>query len=273
MRSDRDLFRFLPDNDATLFYLNVAALRHAGLEQLLAGAGRPEEADYRDFVRETRLDYRKDIDAIAGAAAAGRIFFLVRGRFDWDKLRAYAAAHGGKCAASVCEAPASKAGRWASFVPIQPDVLGLALSADPLAANLLRPPGHAFREAIPDRPVWARLSPRTLKNPADLPLALRIFAISLQFANPVILSFDAGARAGEYKLELDAQCANPAMADTVRNQLTLDTKLLSLEFAREHLQPNAADLTGLLTAGSFQAVGDRVIGTWPLRKELLKALE
>ena len=49
--------------------------------------------------------------------------------------------------------------------------------------------------------------------------------------------------------------------------------MMTLELAREHEQPNAADLTGLLTAGSFQVVEKRVVGIWPVRKELLKTLQ
>lgn len=274
VRSDRDLFRLLPQGDATIFYVNVAALRHAGLLQVFAGTAAAEEADYRNFVRETRLDYRKDIDAIAGAADSRQIFFAIRGRSDWNKLRRYAAAHGGDCMGALCSAPTSKTGRWASFVAIQPDVMGLALSADRTAATAVRPAGHALPEAIPEQPVWARISQSVLKNPASLPVAVRIFAISLQFANPVVLSLGpADEHSKEFKLELDAQCANAAMAETIRNQLEIDTKLLKLELAREHAQPNAADLTGLLTAGTFEVVDKRVIAIWPVRKELLKALE
>jgi hypothetical protein len=272
IRTDRDLFRFLPRGDATVFFVNVAALRRAGLLETLAGASKMEDAEYRAFVGQTRLDYRRDIDAIAGSADRGRICFIVRGRFDWGKLRAYARSRGGACTGAMCEAPASDAGRWASFVEIQPDALGLALSADRDAAKALLPPGREVGEELPNRPIWARISPAALKNPADLPVALRIFAISLQFANPVVLSL--GLRESDgFSLELDAQCANAAMAATIRDQLILDTKMLTLELAREHVQPNAADLTGLMTAGSFQVVDKRVVGTWPVRKELLKALE
>jgi hypothetical protein len=273
VRSDRDLFRFLPQSDATIFYLNVAALRHAGMLQVFAGATGAEEADYRSFVRETQLDYRKDIDAIAGAADDQQIFFIVRGRFDWNKLRAYAVAHGGNCTGELCDAPTSKAGRWASFLSIQPDVMGLALSAGRAAAQRVRAPGHALTDPVSDRPVWVRVSQNVLKDPASLPIAVRIFAISLQFANPVVLSLrSADEHDEEFELELNAQCANAAMAETVRSQLELDTKMLKLELAREHAQPNAADLTGLLTAGSFQVVDKRVVATWPVRKELLRAL-
>jgi hypothetical protein len=274
VRSDRDLFRFLPQGDATTFYVNVSALRRAGVLQLFAGTKAAEEGDYRDFVRETELDYTKDIDAIAGAAESGQVFLLLRGRFDWNKLRAYAAAHGGECARSLCAAPASKTGRWVSFVAIQPDVMGLALSGDRAAAQAVRRPANAALAPIPARPLWARISKSVLKNPAELPIAVRLFAISVEFANPVVLSLRPADEHGEeFKLELDAQCASPAMAETIRKQLEIDTNMIRLELRREHARPNAADLTGLLTEGAFQVVDKQVVATWPVRKELLKSLE
>lgn len=281
VRSDRDLFRLLPQEDATIFYLNSAALRRAGLLQLFAAAHGAEESDYRQFVRETRFDYQQDMDAVAGAADGHQVSLLIRGRFDWNKLRAYAIAHGGNCEGPICEAPSSKSDRWLSFIAIQPDVMGLALSRNRAAAAVLRSPAHSVREPLPDRPVWARISQSVLMNPGRLPVALRIFAISLESANPVVLSIapadkrsedpKAGHRE-EFKLELDAQCGSAAMADTIRNQLELDTKMLSLELTREHVRPSTADLTGLLTAGAFQVVDKRVTATWPIHKELLQSL-
>lgn len=274
VRSDRDLFRFLPQRDATLFYLNMAALRHSGMIGMLAGA-QLEEGEYREFVRQTRFDYTRDIDAVAGSADGNQIFFLVRGRFDWNRLRAYATAHGGTCTGGICNAPGSRAGRWTSFCSIQRDVLALALSTNALAAKALQPPGHSLAEALPPQPVWIRVSRKLLSDPATLPLAIRLFAISLQSANPVVLSLTSVDGDGDvpFRLELDAQCSNAAAADTIRNQLELDTKMLQLGLAREHAQRDPAGLSGLLTSGVFQVVDTRVVGRWPLRKALLKTLQ
>lgn len=270
MRSDADLFRFLPQRDATAFYASVAALRHAGILQLLGGAKPVEEATYREFVQRTGFDYTKDLDALAGSSDGIHTFCLVRGRFNWNKLRAYA----GKCAAGVCDMPASRTDRWISFIEIQPDVLGLALGADPLAASSLRTQ-HAQLAGLPNAPVWISLSHALLSNPGSLPLAARLFAISLQSATSVVVSLAPNNASSDvpFKLKLDARCANAAAADTIRNQLELDTKMLQLGLARHHMQSNPGDLMGLLTAGSFQAIDSRVVGAWPIRKRLLKALE
>ena len=270
VRSDADLFRFLPQRDATVFYLNVAALRSAGVLEMLAGNKRIEEAGYRDFIQRTGFDYTKDLDAFTGSTRENETFCLARGRFAWDKLRAYA----GNCTAEICQMPAASAGRWISFVELQPDVLGLAIGADPHAAGSLRT-RHSPPRALPAAPVWVSLSPKLLSNAGSLPLASRLFAISLETANSVILSLapNPGSVDAPFKLTLDAQCANAAAADTIRNQLELDTKMLQLGLARQHIQTSPADLTGLLTAGSFQVIDSRVVGSWPIRKQLLNTLQ
>jgi hypothetical protein len=49
--------------------------------------------------------------------------------------------------------------------------------------------------------------------------------------------------------------------------------MLKLQLAQEHQQPNPADLTGLLTSGSFGAEGKQVSGEWRVSKDLLKTLQ
>jgi len=200
---------------------------------------------------------------------------ILRGRFDWRKLRGYAAAHGGSCTKRVCKLPASRAGRWASFVSIQPDVMGLALSTDGSAVEMLRPDGASRRPQMSAEPVWVNLPTSLLRNPVNLPPPMRIFAIALQSADSVTLSLVRRAqnRSTTFDVQLDARCRNVSTADTARDQLEIQTKMLRLELAREHQQPNPADFTGLLTAGRFQVADKHVIGTWPVSKELLSALE
>src|SRR5436309_8895537 len=137
VRSDSDMVALLPDKDATVFFVNVAALRRAGVLSLFAGSKPIEEPEYQEFVHQTHFDYTTDIEAIAGAADEKQILFIVRGRFDWGRLRSYALTHGGVCKNSLCNLPSSKAGRSASFLPIQPDVMGLAVAQDRNAALAL----------------------------------------------------------------------------------------------------------------------------------------
>ncbi|HZQ50656.1 MAG TPA: hypothetical protein VFB14_00575 [Bryobacteraceae bacterium] len=260
VRTDTDLVRLLPTKDATRFFVNVAALRRAGVLDLL-GVSKREDPDYRRFVRETGFDYQQDAEAIAGAADSSELLFLVRGRFDWDRVRRYVTQHGGP----------NKAGRWVSFVAVQPDVLGLAISADRSAARKLlvhksRPGGNP-----PPYPVWVEPSQKLLHNPVDLPFPVRVLAIWLQSADPVVLSLGPGANA-EFQLRLDASFPNPVTAKTTRNQLEIETRMLKLELARERRQPSADDLTGLLAAGRFEVSGNQLKGIWPVRRELLESL-
>ncbi len=277
VRGDQDLLPLLPGGDVTTFFASVSALRSAGMLDLLAGSKATQDAEYRQFVKETQFDYTKDLETVAGTAAKAATYFVARGHFDWSKLRQYATAHGGTCSGDLCKMPTSRPERWTSFVPIQPDVLGAALSPDAAAAEQLRPSQAMRSVASPPstQPVWVEMAPSLLKNPLSLPLAVRIFAVSLQSAGPVIFSLGRAAEhsGAVFNVQLDAQCPSAATAEATRNQMEIQTKMLSLELSREHAQASASDLTGLLTAGSFQVIGKRVVGSWPVRKELLNALE
>ncbi len=275
VRSDADMLKFLPRGDVSIFFANVDALRRAGMLSFLSGSKSTTDTEYQDFMTQTRFDYTQDLDAIAGAADGKQVLLVLRGRFDWSRLRHYASVHGGGCVKAVCEMPTSKPDRWTSFLSIQPDVMGLALSSDRSAVETLRAQRHQSVERLPAQPVWVQVAPSVLKNPVSLPVPLRIFAISLQSADSVVLSLAPAAEnsAAAFNLRLEAQCPNPSTADTIRAQMDIQTKMLKLELARERQQASPADLTGLLTSGTFQVIKKQMIGTWPVRKELLSTLE
>ncbi len=243
--------------------------------KLLEGTKIQRDPDYENFVQETGFNYTDDLDVLTGTAQDHRLFFLLKGRFDWNRLRHYASAHGGTCSGDLCRVPNAKSGRWAGFFLIQPDVLTLVIGANSNGVDQLRPFPRKPNAPLPSQPVWVSLSENLLKNPADLPLPLRIFAISLQSAHPVVLSLDAAAEGtgAIFKLQLDAVCDTETAAETIRSQWEIQTKMLKLELIREHHQPSPADLTGLLTAGSFQVVNHHFIGIWPVRTELLESLQ
>jgi hypothetical protein len=242
---------------------------------LLAGIKPADEKQYEEFVGQTHLHYLTDIDALAGASDGDQLFFTIRGRFDWNRLQQYALAHGGVCQRDYCTAPTSRPGRWANFLPIQSDVIGLAVSPNGTAADMLRPPGRRLQEqpddALPKQPVWVKPSQKLMKTPADVPLAVRIFAISLQAAESVTLSL--GSANTGIAVELNARFPNEPAAEAARNQMEIQTKLLKLQLARERQPGSPADVTGLLTSGTFQVIHRRVIGAWPVQKELLRALQ
>lgn len=276
VRSEEDFVAILPGGEVTTFYANVEALRSSGTLKLLTGSRVVHEREYEKFVHEINFDYARDLDRLAGVVDGKRLYFLLRGRFDWEKLRLYPSAHGGACIQHVCRVPTSTPGRWASYHLIQPNVLALAFAEDQVAVNRLQPPPpDQPRVNLPGEPVWVKLSDQVLKNPGELPLALRMFAISLQPASPVVLSAGTAAEGSgsAFTLQLNAGCPSESTAETVRNQLEIQTKMLQLELKREGQKPGAGDLTGLLTAGSFQIVDKHVIGSWPVRFELLKSLQ
>ena len=154
-----------------------------------------------------------------------------------------------------------------NFLLIQPDVLAAAIAPTPSAADNLRPPGRRVQEEIPNAPVWAKISHALLINPAALPLGLQIFDISIESAESVTLS------AQRDDIKLKARFPNGAAADTARRQLELQTKKLKTALALDNERPDPAAISGLLTAGSFQVIGTDVLGTWPIRPELLRALQ
>ena len=277
VRSDADLVKLLPPgNDLTTFYIGLSALRQAGLLHLLTGiTPTATEKDYADFIAATDFNYARDLDALVGGVNDNNeIFFLLRGRFNWPKLQQFAMAHGGVCQEDSCRAPGSKPQRWVSFERIQPDTIALAISRSETAADLLRPPGQRVQELPIGDPVWVRVSPALIKDPTGLPKPLQIFAITLQPAESVLLSAGRAEHGDEaFTVQLEAAFPNAPSADTTCKQLQLQTRMLRLELARENQQPNPADLTGLLTAGTFQVGSTRLFGSWPVKKELLAALQ
>jgi hypothetical protein len=93
----------LPRKDSLVISIDFAALRRAGLMDLLSSSKTPEEPEYKTFVRNTDFDYKQDLDlALASFGPTGKYFLLV-GHFDWNKLYAYARSQGGECANGRCQ--------------------------------------------------------------------------------------------------------------------------------------------------------------------------
>jgi len=274
VRSAADMVTLLPAGDWTVFFADFSLLRRAGIFKLLAGTQTAEDPEYRAFVQATKFDYTRDIDSLAGETDGSQIFFLVRGRFWWNRLRQYAMTHGGACHGGFCNVPTTRSGRWASFLPIQDDVMGLAVSADKSAAYQLSPRRDRPGKQVPNEPVWVKISHHLLDHPESLPVAARIFAISLAPADTVLFSLNAsGNEAAPFTLQLHAGCATLPKADVVRGQLQMQTKMIRAELVREHQQVNPGDLTGLLASGTFEQNGQRVTGKWPIYRQLLGALQ
>lgn len=276
VRSNADLIAFLPGGGGARVFVDVALLRRAGILDSFAKGKLGEDPEYKEFKRQTHFDYRRDLDALGATLEGDRANFLLRGRFDRRELWNYAAARGGTCRTDSCQMPSITPGRWASFALPQPDLLALTAGPRPLdpVARFDFKAGGRYASPSSD-PVWIELSQNMLRQPEDLPLPLQILAISVQSADPLILSLGAaGARKpGAFLLKLDAQFSNAAAADTVRKQLGHETKAFSVALGMQRQGPERKDFTELLASGIFQAAGTHVLGHWLVLPELLRALE
>lgn len=100
-----DIMSQLPPGAPAIAYIDVAALRKLQGSQLaamlgLAGADPQQDREYADFVRDSGFDYTRDLDKVAvaiwpksapnGAVGESRMFAIADGRFDQEKIKAYA---------------------------------------------------------------------------------------------------------------------------------------------------------------------------------------
>lgn len=266
--SDGELLRRLPSADAVVLYVDFGALRKAGVLQLLDSAKAGQDPDYRSFVARTGFNYARDLDlAIVAFAPSGR-YLLLRGRFEWPKLRSYAESQGGTCLNSVCRMTGSTPDRRISFLPLQSEVMAMGVSTDDFAAQRLASAATGPAPPSMDAPVWLSLPPSVLKSSGNLPEGTSMFAHSLDRADTVTLGLvPEGARLAA---RLNVACRNERDAADIANQLGRTTALLRELIEREHQKPNPADLSGVLTSGSFRAEGRRAYGYWPIDRKFIE---
>jgi hypothetical protein len=208
-----ELAAHLPPGEAPLIYADVRALRYSGLLDRLAGNPALEEPDYRRFVLATGFDYRRDLDGVLITWRGSTLAFLLAGRFDAEKLRAYAVASGGSCAGALCSLPASAPGRYLSFTSPRRGVLALAASNSEWAAAALG--GRRDAPGLPTAPVWARWPQGSLR-PGAAPTSLMKEVLE-QFSSPVEATLTAGIEGLDLRLLLvlryeDATRAGAALA-------------------------------------------------------------
>lgn len=260
------LLRRLPTRDATVLSLDVLTLRQAGLLKILAANKTVEEPEYRTFIKNSGFDYQRDMDSGLVAFAPTGNFFLVRGRFDWKKLEAYAQSNGGSCYNQLCRMMGSTPERRISFLPIEPTLMALAVSSDDLAASRLTGQGPQRDIEVPDQPVWLSVPSVSLGRTASLPGAAQAFAGALRATEGLMLTL--GPRDGNFEARLEAVCKNPNDAAALTERLT---KLTALLHDSIKAKPGD-DIPALLAAGSFSNKDRKVFGVWPIRKTLIEAL-
>jgi hypothetical protein len=260
----------LPQDQSTHLYIDVNALRSAGILDLLAGPKTAEEPDYRKFVDLTGFDYRTDLDAVGAAFWRGNSYFVVRGRFAWKQLAEYAVSQGGHCRNAVCEMAGSTPERNISFYPLKSDVLAFAVSKEPRGVDMIGPRQWRSPPHLSSAPVWISAPAFAFSDVTELPAGTRSFFRPLAQTQEV--TFTVGPRGQRLEVRLDVVCNSPAAAADLAKQFTDTTDLLKKMLARDHMTPNPADLSGVLAAGVFQQQNQRVTGEWPIERSFVEAL-
>jgi len=266
-----DLVRYLPaDNATTVVYIDVEAIRHSGILNMIAGSKAAEELEYQQFVDQTMFDYRQDLDAVAVAFKEGQVYVAARGNFHWKNLMDYAVRQGGSCHNSFCIAPSSRPSRRISFYPLKPNLMALAISSDDLAAySVARRPGKLALDP-PNQPLWILVPALALKDTDGLPAGTKPYASALQNAEQIL--FTVGPDSDRLQLSLQVTCRDVSSASKLLVDLQNTTGTLRNWIAREHQQPNPADLSGLLVAGKFRRDDRRVYGQWPVPRAFVDSL-
>jgi len=260
----------LPTQDSLLLYIDFAALRQAGILQLLDDAKAAQDPEYLSFVRKTRFDYRQDLDAaLVSFAPTGR-YLLVKGRFDWKSLRGYALSQGGLCAYSLCRIAGSSEARRISFLPLQTNLMAMAVSPDDTAATNMTAAAAGPDMQPPSGAIWLSIPGSWLRSRPELPGGTQMFARSLEQADGLTLAF--APDGDRLAARLAVRCSSDRQASEISAQLIVATSRLREMLSLEHQSPNPADLSGPLSSGSFRSEGNRVIGYWPIERVLVHNL-
>ena len=265
-----DLVAYLPTDNAVVVYIDADAIRRSGILNMIAGSKAAEELEYQQFVDQTLFDYRQDLNAVAVAFKEHQVFIAARGNFHWKNLMDYALQQGGMCRNSFCTAPGSRPSRRVSFYPLKPNLMALAVSSDDLGAySVARRPGKLALDP-PNQPLWMLVPAVALKDQDALPSGTKPFASALQNAEQIL--FSVGTDSGQLQLSLQVTCRDVPAASKLLVDFQNTTDTLRKWIAREHQQPNPADLSGVLVAGTFHRDDRRVYGQWPIPRALVDAL-
>jgi hypothetical protein len=251
--------------------MDVEALRRSGILSMVAGSKTVEEPDYLQFVKETKFDYRQDLDAVAAALKNGRTYLALRGRFHWNNLKDYAATHGGSCHNDFCVVPGSQPNRRISFYPLKADVLAMAISSDDFEAYQVSKNSSTFALALPAEPLWALIPAGALQGMDALPAAAKAYVPALQGAEQIVFSLGANP-AQQLQLGVHVTCKDALAAAALHKQLEETTKALHDLFARQRQKPDPGDFNGILVAGVFRHDERQVYGLWPISKAFVDAI-
>jgi hypothetical protein len=203
---------YLPKRDAVLAFIDVSAIRNSGLLEKLVGSAVGEEAEYKTFLERTGFDYKRDLDQVLLSSASGVHHLLLKGRFDWNKLTAYANQEGGKCDGKYCSVAGSTPGRVISFYPITDDLMALASSAtDQAARDITRRPAEKLPFDIPGQPVWLHAPASLLREQQQqVPSGTRLFLKAVEQAEQLMITIGPAADAFEVKMNVTCRTEQDA---------------------------------------------------------------
>src|SRR5882724_5612609 len=201
----------LPSGNAAVLSIDFAALRRGGIFEMLSGPVVEEEPEYKTFVAKTAFDYRRDLDRAFISFHSSGVYFLVRGRFDWKRLEAYAREQGGGCVNGLCRMPGSLPARKISYFLVRPNLLAMAVSPDEsAAARMAEPAKNARPIRSPKQPVWLSLPSAALKKSEGFPMGTQLFAKAMAEAESATLSIGPQGKALEAQLEVICRDAQEA---------------------------------------------------------------
>ena len=263
-----ELMKRLPAHDALLLYVDFSALRKAGLLQLLDGSKLGQDPEYTAFVRDTDFNYVQDLDSVLAAFAPSGKYILAKGRFDWKALTEYTKRQHGACYNAVCQMAGSTLDRKISFLPIQRNLMALAVSPEADLALIMENVAEGASTPVPDAPVWLLLPPAILKSQESLPDGTRQFAKTVEDAKSVTLGF--APEGNRLAARLNVLCSSGEEAVLTAGVLTKITQVLREVIAHGGQQPGPGDLASVLMAGSFESKGSRVFGYWPIERAFVE---
>src|SRR5205823_982291 len=114
----------MPTDASSVLFVDFSELRQAPfIAQFYAWLPKPQaDADYAQFVKETGFDYERDLDHVAIAVRKrgqdSVLFAILDGKFDRQKISAYALKDGTSARASgreIFSVPVSSTSKKASF--------------------------------------------------------------------------------------------------------------------------------------------------------------
>jgi hypothetical protein len=261
----RTLLSRFPVEDAIVMNVDFASVRGAGL----LSPSRTLEPEYKQFLDGTGFDYRKDLDSVTASFSKSGNFFIARGRFDWKKLRDYAAHQGGSCYQQLCRMPGSTPERRISFLPLRDDTMALAVSTDDLAANRLTRQGAPITAPLPSAPVWLLIPGAALRDSAAFPPNLSLMLSALTNADRLVVTV--ALSGGGLAAKMEATCRSKDDARVLASQLRTMTAKLKAALQQDK-QARTDELAQMLVSGTFADNGERVDGQWPFDRSLIASL-